>query len=93
VLLMISGIFLVGAAAVLDTIFRMRMARAGQPGALVKGGAFNYAEYHKIRSEHGWPGWPVYLMWALIICGIGLLIAGFFIHFGTQPNSGSQLIR
>jgi hypothetical protein len=82
-----------GAAAVLDTIFRMRMARAGQPSALVKGGAFNYAEYHKIRSEHGWAGWPVYLMWVLIICGIALLIAGFFIQFGAHSNNSSPVFR
>jgi len=27
------------------------------------------------------------VLWAAIICGIALLIAGFFAYFGTSPNS------
>ncbi len=61
------------------------MASIGHRKALFQGGAFNYAEYHKVRELHGWPAWPVYVMWALMICGIALLIAGAFLHFGTHP--------
>jgi hypothetical protein len=84
VFLILAGI-LIGAGAVLDCIFRFRMARIGYRKPLLQGGAFNYAQYHQVRERHGWPAWPVYLMWALMICGIALLIAGFFLHFGTHP--------
>ena len=72
--------------AVLDFVFRLRIERTGSRVALILGGAFNYRDYHKVRREHGWPARPVYLMWALTIIGLALLIAGFFLHFGTHPN-------
>lgn len=85
-IVLILGGVLMFLAAVLDFVFRVRMARTGGRVALILGGAFNYREYHKVRREHGWPAWPVYLMWALTIIGIALLIAGFFLQFGTHPS-------
>ena len=85
-LLIIFGGVLIGAAAIMDTIFRARMTRAGHRNALLLGGAFNYSEYNRLRTSYGWPGWPVYLMWALVVCGIALLIGGFFAYFGTHPS-------
>jgi hypothetical protein len=82
--LILAGI-LIGGASVLDWTLRERMASIGHRRALLQGGAFNYSEYHKVRELHGWPAWPVYLMWGLMIFGIALLIAGAFLHFGTQP--------
>ena len=87
-LLIIGGV-LIGMATVFDTVFRLRMTRLGHRTAFLLGGALNYAEYHRVRVKEGWPAWPVYLMWALYICGIGLLIAGFFVYFGTQPQRSS----
>ena len=84
--MLVSGFFLIAAAMVLDFIFRLRMTRIGHKWALLKGGTFDYTEYHKVRREHGWAAWPVYLMWAMVTCGIALLIAGFFTHFGTHPT-------
>jgi hypothetical protein len=84
VFLILAGI-LIGGASVLDLTFRERMTSLGHRKALLLGGAFNYAEYHKTRETHGWPAWPVYLMWTLMLCGIALLIAGAFLHFGTHP--------
>jgi hypothetical protein len=84
--LLIAGGVLLGAAIALDLMFRMRMAELGKWTPLLKGGAFDYSEYHRLRNDQGWAAWPVYLMWALYVCGLGLLIAGFFVHFGTHPN-------
>lgn len=84
--LLIASGALLSMAIALDLMFRLRIVRLGHWTALFKGGSFNYAEYHRVRVEHGWAAWPVWAMWALYVCGIGLLIAGFFLYFGTQPQ-------
>jgi hypothetical protein len=84
-MMLVGGLLLIGAAAVLDSSFRIRMQRIGEKWALLQGGAFDYSRYHKIRKEQGWSVWPVYVMWAAVVCGIALLIAGFFSYFGTSP--------
>jgi hypothetical protein len=88
--MLIVGLLLIGGAAILDSIFRLRMFRIGRKSALLEGGAFNYSNYHKVRAEHGWSAWPVYLMWTLMICGIALLVAGFFVRFGTHPRNRTE---
>jgi hypothetical protein len=84
--LLISGIVVIFAGGALSLFFRVRMARLGHKSAILEGGAFDFSEYHKVRLENGWAAWPVYLMWALTICGIALMVVGFFLHFGTQPK-------
>jgi hypothetical protein len=84
VMLIVGGLLLV-AGGVLDSVFRFRMFRIGHRWALLQGGAFDYSRYHKVRTEHGWAAWPVYLMWVAWTCGIAFLIAGCFAHFGTSP--------
>lgn len=83
-MLILGGLFLV-TGGVLDSVFRFRMFRIGQRWALLQGGAFDYSRYHKVREERGWAAWPVYVMWVAWTCGIALLVAGFFVHFGTSP--------
>jgi hypothetical protein len=85
ILLVLGGLSL-GAATIIDTIFRFRMARKGHRIALLKAGNFDYREYHKVRAKYGWQAWPVYLMWALYVLGIAFLIAGSFMHFVTHPT-------
>ena len=87
--LLIAGGILLGSGIALDLVFRLQMARFGQWAPLFKGGSFNYAEYHRFRIAHGEPAWPVYLMWVFYICGLGLLVGGFFVYFGTHPQRGS----
>jgi hypothetical protein len=82
-MMLVTGVLFLGVAAVLDSFFRIRMQRGGEKWALLQGGAFNYSHYHKFRKEHGWSAWPVYPMWVAVLCGIALLIAGFFSYFGT----------
>jgi hypothetical protein len=81
--MLILGVLFLGVGGVLDSVFRFRMSRVGQRWALLQGGAFDYSRYHRARKEQGWAAWPVYVMWATVICGIALLIAGFFAYFGT----------
>jgi len=84
--MLILGVILIGFATVLDTVFRARMTRIGHKWALLEGGAFDYSRYHRERKQHGWAAWPVYLMWAALVCGIALLIGGFFTYFGASPR-------
>jgi ABC-type uncharacterized transport system permease subunit len=84
-ILLVLGVLLVAVGAVLDLVFRLRMKRIGVKWAILQGGAFDYSHYHKVRKEQGWAAWPVYVMWATVVCGIVLLIAGFLLYFGTSP--------
>lgn len=85
--LLIAGGVLLGLATGLDLMFRIRMARLGDWAVFLKGGSFNYSEYHRVRVENGWDAWPVWAMWTLYIFGIGLLVGGFFVYFGTRPQA------
>lgn len=77
-IMLILGGLLIGVAALLDSFFRFRMQNIGDKSALLRGGAFDYSRYHKARKEHGWAAWPVYVMWVAVVCGVALLVAGFF---------------
>ncbi len=85
-IMLVFGLVLIGVAAILDSFFRVRMTRIGYKWALLEGGAFDYSKYHHERKQRGWAAWPVYLMWAAVISGMALLIAGFFAFFGTAPT-------
>jgi len=85
-LLLILGALFIVVGAVMDSVFRLRMSRIGNKWALLQGGAFDYSRYHKARKKQGWAAWPVYVMWVAVVCGIALLIAGFFSYFGTTPT-------
>jgi hypothetical protein len=85
-IILASGLALFGIAAILDSFLRLRMKRAGYKWALLEGGAFDYSKYHQERKQRGWSVWPVILMWGSVICGLSLVIAGFFILFGTSPT-------
>jgi hypothetical protein len=37
------------------------------------------AKYLKVRSQHGWSAWPVYLLWPSLILGVGSLVIGLFL--------------
>lgn len=86
--MMISGIALMAFGSALDTVFRLRMTRLGHKWVFLKGGTFNYKEYHQIRGANGWSAWPVYLMWAAYICGIALLAASVLTYPVTRSPHG-----
>lgn len=60
--LLILGALLLAVGGALDSVFRLRMSRIGQRWPLLQSGAFDYGRFHKVREEHGWAAWPVYLM-------------------------------
>jgi len=35
-------------------------------------------QYLKIRTQHGWSPWPVYLLWPSAVIGIVCLVVGLF---------------
>jgi hypothetical protein len=84
--IMVLGGITIAAAVILDSFFKFRMTKLGHKWVFLKGGAFDYKEYHKERLEHGWAAWPVFLMWVLLICGIALLIGGFLVYSWPQPS-------
>ncbi len=86
----ILGILCVSAGGVLDLLFRERMTDLGHKWARLQGGAFNFSQYHKVRREHGWAAWPVYLMWTAYILGIALLMAGFIARFRASSMHTMQ---
>jgi hypothetical protein len=87
VLMFLGGALLVG-ATVLDIFFRIRLYRVGNKRALAESGTFDFRQYHQVRAQHGWAAWPVYLMWAMYVVGIGfLVVAGAAIHFGSPRKS------
>jgi hypothetical protein len=85
-IMLILGFVLIGVGAILDSFMRLRMTRIGYKWAILEGGAFDYSKYHQERKQRGWSAWPIYAMWASVIVGIILLIAGFFALFGTSPT-------
>ena len=57
--MMICGIVVMAFGSALDTIFRLRMTRLGHTWLSLRGGTFNYKEYHQVRRLNGWSAWPV----------------------------------
>ena len=88
--MLVLGAVLLGVGGILDSMFRLRMARIGYKWALLQGGAFDYSRYHKVRVENGWAAWPVHVMWFAFTCGLALLVAGFFAYFGSTPMHGNR---
>jgi len=35
-------------------------------------------DYLRNRKQYGWPAWPAYLMWALLLCGLVVFVIGVF---------------
>ena len=75
--ILIIALILIGTAAGIDFVIRLRMSKAGQRKAFILGGAFDYSEYLKLRTQNGWSAWPVYVFFALILIGGALLCIGF----------------
>lgn len=77
--------FLIGFAAS-DALVCFRMKEIGYKWISLRGGTFDYGEYLRIRSKYGWPAWPVYLLWAMLIIGLVLFVLGSGIRYGLHPQ-------
>jgi hypothetical protein len=65
--------------AALDTLVRLRLRKVGEQSRPFRGGLFNHAKYLRLRRQHHWSGWPVYLIWMVWLAGIGLMLF-YFLH-------------
>jgi len=76
--LLYVGIFLIGFSASIHYYLYLRLRDTGKNYVI-----FNLLEevskdYLRNRTKYGWPAWPAYLMWALLICGLVLFVTGVF---------------
>jgi len=75
-LLLFAGICLIGSssAILMDLYFRLRRIGINTSNWILIDKVPR--EYLRCRKQHGWPAWPAYLMWPLLIAGAVLLILG-----------------
>jgi hypothetical protein len=77
-LFLVIGFSLISASAVMDVIVRLRLRDAGEKGVFARGGTLNYRRYLRLRKEFGWPAWPVYWIFPLVLVGIAFVIWALF---------------
>jgi hypothetical protein len=74
------GFLLIGMILVPHNVILRRMKDAGyktQSFDLTINGKFNLpVEYLKIREQHAWSPWPVYLMALMLFAGVGFILLG-----------------
>ena len=75
-ILRMTGLGLLCGFVALDAFVRLRMKRLGRKWVFLRGGTFDYGEYLKVRAEHGWSAWPIYILWAALVTGLALFLAG-----------------
>lgn len=71
-----AGIILIGCSAALHYFLYISLREAGRNYI-----AFNWFwpvlfDYFKLRSEHGWPRWPAYLVLPTVVLGLLLVLVG-----------------
>jgi hypothetical protein len=74
------GFLMLGLIMVPHNIILRRLRGVGyktEPFDWTVNGKFNLPiEYLKIRTQHGWSAWPVYLMPLLLVAGVGFIVLG-----------------
>jgi hypothetical protein len=68
------GFSLISAAAVMDIWIRLRLRDAGEKEVFVRGGTLDYRRYLSQRKERGWPAWPAYSIFPLLLVGLAFVI-------------------
>ena len=81
----IAGFLLLVCASVLFFHVQLKMIRAGYKTSYSffgkpfgANGWDSFGTYLKLRTQHGWSPWLVYLLGPTIILGVGLLLFGLF---------------
>jgi hypothetical protein len=76
------GFLLVGTYSALTVVIYLRLRRNGYRygGAGMLFGIFDQRKYLSVRAKHGWPVWPVLVMWPCLILGVILMATGLFKH-------------
>ena len=78
-ILLYVGIFLLGGFAAVHYYLYLRLRDIG-----INKTIFDFLlvtvpiEYLRNREKHGWPVWPVFLMWGLLLAGVLIFVAGVF---------------
>ena len=77
--IVITGFLLIGTAGFLFIHVQLRMSRSGYKTDFWSAKKWEVpAEYLRVRAEHGWSPWPVYLFGPCLLLGIAALILGLF---------------
>ena len=80
--LAVLGFLLVGAFSVLFIHVQFKMREVGYATNPFFARPYDWglpAKYLKIREQHGWSPWPVYLMWLCLALGVAALVGGLFL--------------
>jgi len=72
------GVLLIGFSSAILYYLYLRLRDLGKHYMAFNLSATISKDYLRNRTEYGWPAWPVYLMWALLVCGIIVLMIGVF---------------
>ena len=78
----VIGFLLVGTYSGITVSIYLRLRRNGYRynGAGMLLGIYDQKEYLSVRGKHGWPIWPIYVMWPCLIVGVILMATGLFKH-------------
>jgi hypothetical protein len=81
----IAGLLLICSAGALFIHIQLKMIRAGYKTSyaffgkpLSPNGWDTPVQYLKVRAQHGWSPWPVYLLGPCVVLGIVIFILGLF---------------
>ena len=69
-----AGVILLGCSAGLQYFLYLRLRDAGRNYIFFNWLATVLSDYLKLRSRHGWPRWPAYLVILTLILGLVLLV-------------------
>ena len=72
------GLLLVGCFSAIHFSIHFKLRRNGYKNTGMLLGIPDQIEYMKVRKRHGWPVWPVYVMWFCLIAGVILIVLGIF---------------
>jgi hypothetical protein len=70
--------------AALDVVVRLRLRKVGEQSRPFQGGLFNHAKYLRLRKQHHWSGWPVYLIWTVWLASIVFMLLNLL--YNTVPR-------
>ena len=77
----VAGLLFLGAFAVLFVHVQFKMREIGYKTHPLFTRPSDWGlpnQYLKVRLEHNWPAWPVYVMWPCLALGVSLLVLGLF---------------
>jgi hypothetical protein len=76
--LLYLGIFLIGFSSAIHYYLYLRLRDIGKTYVAFNLLAVVSKDYLRNRKQYGWPTWPAYLMWTLLLCGLVVFAVGVF---------------